>query len=99
MSAVGPMRRPAQRPKRTAGWQLILPAQSLTTVVLEKFVVVGPATSPSPVQNETNVGYDTALGWSTGSNALMHAVYLGASSNTVALATPASLEFKGNLPT
>jgi arabinoxylan arabinofuranohydrolase len=81
------------------GSQLTLPAQSLTTVVLERFVSVGPASNPSPAQNEANVGYDTALNWSPGSNAVTHSIYLGTSSNAVALATSASPEFKGNLPT
>jgi hypothetical protein len=76
-----------------------LPAQSLTTVVLEKFVVVGQATKPSPVPNQTGVGYDAGLSWSSGSNAITHAVYLGTSSNAVAQATPASPEFKGIVTT
>ncbi len=79
----------------SAGAQLSLPAESLTTVVLEKFVTVGPATNPSPAQNATGVGFGVTLGWSPGSNAVTHAIYLGTSSNAVAQATPASPEFKG----
>jgi arabinoxylan arabinofuranohydrolase len=78
-----------------AGSQLIMPTQSLTTVVLEKFVVVGQAANPLPVQNQTGVSYSAALSWSPGSNAVTHAVYFGTSSNAVAQATPASPEFKG----
>jgi len=78
-----------------AGSKLTLPAQSLTTVVLERFVIVGPATDPSPAQNETGVAASAMLSWNPGSNAVSHAVYLGANSNAVAQATPASPEFKG----
>ena len=81
------------------GSQLSLPASSLTTVVLDKFLNVGQATDPSPQQNSTGVAYDTKLSWSSGSNAVSHAVYLGASSNAVAQATPASPEFKGFVST
>jgi arabinoxylan arabinofuranohydrolase len=87
------------KPLGQAGSQLTLPPRSLTTVVLEKFVTVGPASNPSPAQNETGVGYSAVLSWSPGSNAVTHAVYLGTSSNAVALATPASPEFKGNVST
>lgn len=80
-----------------AGAQLTMPPESLTTVVLEKFLTVGLASNPSPAQNETGVEYDAALSWSPGSNAVTHAVYLGMNSNAVAQATPASPEFKGIL--
>lgn len=85
------------KPLGQAGSQLSLPPRSLTTVVLEKFVAVGPASNPAPAQNAIGVGYDTALNWSPGSNAVTHLVYLGLSSNSVAQATPASAEFKGAL--
>jgi hypothetical protein len=85
------------KPLGQAGSQLSLPPRSLTTVVLEKFVAVGPASNPAPAQNATGVGYDTALNWSPGSNAVTHLVYLGLNSNSVAQATPASAEFKGAL--
>ena len=83
------------QPLGPAGAQITLPAQSLTTVVLEKFVIVGEATNPSPAQNQTGVGYDATMTWSSGSNALTHAVYLGTSSNALAQAAPSSPEFKG----
>lgn len=82
-----------------AGAQLTMPPQSLTTVVLERFVSVGPAGNPSPAHLETGVGFGATLTWSPGSNAVTHAVYQGTSSNAVALASPASPEFKGNLAT
>lgn len=85
------------KPLGQAGSQLTLPPRSLTTVVMEKFLAVGPASNPSPAQNATGVGYDATLTWSPGSNAVTHVVYLGVSSNAVAQATPASAEFKGAL--
>ena len=83
----------------SVGSQLILPASSLTTVVLDKFVAVGPATNPSPAQKATGVALSSALSWTPGSNALAHAVYLGVDSNAVAQATPASLQFLGIIST
>ena len=77
------------------GAQLILPASSLTTVVLDKFVAVGPAVNPSPALNATGVAFNAALNWTPGSNALMHAVYLGANSNAIAQALPLSPQFLG----
>jgi glucuronoarabinoxylan endo-1,4-beta-xylanase len=82
-----------------AGSALTLPPQSLTTVVLDKLLAVGAASNPSPAHNAAGVAYGSTLSWVPGSNALSHAVYLGTTSNAVALATPASLEFRGNLPT
>lgn len=79
------------------GAQLVLPAQSLTTVVLDKFVAVGAATNPSPGSGGTDVALNAALSWTPGSNALGHALYLGTSSNAVFQATPAALEFRGLL--
>ncbi len=77
------------------GSQLLLPAQSLTTVVLDKFVAVGAVTNPSPGPGDTNVALNAALNWTPGSNALTHALYLGTSSNAVFQATPAAPEFRG----
>jgi glucuronoarabinoxylan endo-1,4-beta-xylanase len=77
--------------------QLSLPASSLTTVVLDKYVAVGPAAGPSPASGQTGVALNTALSWTPGSNALTQAVYLGLNSNSVAQATPASPEFRGIL--
>lgn len=72
-----------------------LPPLSITTVVLDQNVYVGPATNPSPADGATGVAWNSALSWTPGSNALAHAVYLGTSSNAVANATPASPEFQG----
>jgi glucuronoarabinoxylan endo-1,4-beta-xylanase len=79
------------------GSQLNLPASSLTTVVLDKFVAVGPAANPSPTNGESGVALNTTLSWSPGSNAVTHALYLGTSSNSVAQAAAASPEFLGIL--
>ena len=73
----------------------VLPPRSLTTVVLDQNVYVGPATNPSPASGASGVALSSALGWTPGSNALAHAVYLGADSNAVAQATPASPQFLG----
>ena len=81
----------------SVGSQLTLPASSLTTVVLDKFVVVGRASEPSPANDETGIALDAALSWTPGSNALTHAVYLGISSNAVVQATPSSPEFQSYL--
>ena len=78
-----------------AGSQLTLPPESLTTVVLDKFVAVGPASNPSPANGAASVALNTGFNWTAGSNALLHAVYRGLSSNAVFTATPASAEFKG----
>ncbi len=72
-----------------------LPPQSMTTVVLDKFVAVGPATNPLPARSATNIAFNSALGWTPGSNAVTHAVYLGVNSNAVAQATPVSPQFLG----
>ncbi len=77
------------------GASLPLPAQSLTTVVLDKFVAVGAASNPSPTNGAANVPFNTALGWTTGSNAVSHAIYLGTDSNAVAQATTFSPQFLG----
>ncbi len=77
------------------GSQLTLPAQSLTTVVLDKFVAVGAAFNPSPANAATNVAFNLALGWMPGSNAVSHAIYLGTDSNAVAQATTTSPQFLG----
>lgn len=83
------------QPLGPLGSQLALPAESLTTVVLDRFVAVGQASDPVPTNAASGVALSTSLGWTAGSNAIVHAVYFGASSNAVALATPASPEFRG----
>ena len=75
----------------------LLPPRSLTTVVLDQNVYVGPATNQSPASGDSGVALSSALNWTPGSNALAHAVYLGVDSNAVAQATPASPQFLGML--
>jgi glucuronoarabinoxylan endo-1,4-beta-xylanase len=80
-----------------SGSQLALPVSSLTTVVLDEYVAVGPATNHSPASGAGGIALNAALSWTPGGNALAHAVYLGVNSNIVAQATPASPEFLGVL--
>jgi len=75
----------------------VLPPLSLTTVVLDKIISVGPATNPSPTNGAVNVPISSSFSWTVGSNALTHVIYLGTSSNAVAQATPASPEFRAAL--
>jgi len=77
-----------------ASSQLTLPVSSLTTVLLDKGVSVGPATNPSPVNGATEVSTNTILTWSPGINAMNHAIYLGMDYNDVNNATPASPEYQ-----
>jgi hypothetical protein len=86
-------------PLGPVGSQLNLPASSLTTVVLDKFVAVGSATNPWPTNSETSVALNKTLSWTPGNNAVTHALYLGLNSNAVAQATTASPEFQGMLST
>ncbi len=79
--------------------QLNLPVASLTTVVLDSFVALGPAANPAPASGASDVAVDATLSWSPGSNAVTHALYLGINSNAVVQATPASPEFRGFLVT
>jgi O-glycosyl hydrolase len=74
-----------------------LPPLSLTTVVLDQNVYVGPATNPSPTNGAAGVAWNSPLSWTPGSNALAHAVYLGTDSNAVAQAIPASPQFLGTM--
>jgi hypothetical protein len=83
------------QPLGSLGSQLTLPAASLTTVVLDRFLTVAQAANPSPTNNATGVPLDATLSWTPGSNALTHAVYIGINSDAVAQATSASPEFKG----
>jgi glucuronoarabinoxylan endo-1,4-beta-xylanase len=72
-----------------------MPPQSITTVVLDRFVTVGAAFNPTPTNGATGISLTATLRWTAGSNAASHAVYLGTSSNAVSLATPASPQFLG----
>jgi hypothetical protein len=82
-----------------ASRQLTLPMSSLTTVVLDKNVVLGAATNPTPTNGATGLAINPTLSWVGGSNAVTHAIYIGTNSNTVANATMASTEFQGVLGT
>ena len=73
----------------------VLPPQSITTVVLDRIITVGGASNPTPTNGATGIGLTSSLSWTAGSNAALHAVYLGTSSNAVAVATPASPQFLG----
>lgn len=73
----------------------VLPPQSITTVVLDRIITVGAATNPTPTNGATGILLTSSLSWTAGSNAVSHAVYLGTSSNAVAVATPASPQFLG----
>ena len=74
---------------------LALPPLSITTVVLDQTVSVGPATNPSPANGASGVALNSSLSWTPGSNAVAHAVYLGVNSNAVAQATTSSPQFLG----
>jgi glucuronoarabinoxylan endo-1,4-beta-xylanase len=78
---------------------LALPPLSITTVVLNQNVNVGPASNPSPANGASGVALNSALSWTPGSNAVAHAVYLGVNSNAVAQATTASPQFLGVVTT
>lgn len=77
----------------------VLPARSLTTVVLDKYVTLGFATDPTPPNGESGAALSATLSWTPGSNAVTHALYLGINSNDVAQAIPTSPEFHGVLTT
>lgn len=76
-----------------------LPPRSLTTVVLDRTVNVGPAASPWPASGATNVAFNSSISWTPGTNALTHAVYLGLTASAVAQASPTSAQFAGVLTT
>ncbi len=75
----------------------VLPPLSLTTIVLDQAVDVGPATNPSPTNNGTGVALNSQLNWTPGSNAVSHALYLGTDSNLVAQASPPAAQFLGTM--
>ncbi|MBN2163404.1 MAG: family 43 glycosylhydrolase [Pontiellaceae bacterium] len=79
--------------------ELMLPAASLTTLVLDRDVTVGPASNPSPATADDAVALNTTLTWTPGSNAVDFAVYLGTDSNAVATATTGSPEYQGSVST
>lgn len=73
----------------------VLPPLSITTVVVDEFVAVGPAANPLPASGASGLALNTSLSWTPGNNAVSHAVYVGINSNAVAQATTASPEFQG----
>jgi glucuronoarabinoxylan endo-1,4-beta-xylanase len=77
-----------------AGSQLALPVSSLTTVLMDKDVSVGPATNPSPINGANEVSLNTTLTWAPGTNAINHAIYLGTDYNDVNNATLTSPEYQ-----
>ncbi|MBN2588533.1 MAG: carbohydrate-binding protein [Sedimentisphaerales bacterium] len=79
--------------------QFTAAVSSITTIVLDKEVVVGQAGNPSPVDGAAEIPSNITLSWTPGANATSHAVYLGTDCNTVALATPSSPEYQGTVTT
>lgn len=75
----------------------VLPPQSITTLVLDQLVAVAAAGNPCPSNGAAGVALNSPLSWTPGSNALMHALYLGIDSNAVAQAVPGSPPFQGLL--
>ena len=80
-----------------SGFSNTVPAQSITLFVLPAAILAGPASNPNPASGATSVAVNTSLSWKAGTNATLHRVYFGASSNAVANATTNSPEFKGAL--
>jgi hypothetical protein len=74
-----------------------VPVQSITLFVLPVAILAGPASNPNPASGAAGVAINTSLSWKAGTNAALHRVYFGASSNAVANATTNSPEFKGGL--
>lgn len=56
----------------------------------------GQASNPSPADTATSVAIDADLGWTAGSDATSHDVYLGTDYHDVISASEISPEFKGN---
>jgi len=79
-----------------SGFSNTVPAQSITLFVLPA-AMVGPASSPNPANGAASVPVNTSLSWKAGTNATLHRVYVGTSSNAVANATTNSPECKGCL--
>ncbi len=78
-----------------ANQQLTLPAASISTVVEDVFLPVGPATNPAPANPAANVALNSTLSWTAGTNAVLHQIYFGLNSNLVATATTTSPPFAG----
>ena len=74
-----------------------VPVQSITLFVLPAAILAGPASNPNPASGATGVAINSSLSWAGGTNATLHRLYLGVSSNAVANATTNASEFKGDL--
>jgi len=74
-----------------------VPVQSITLFVLPAVIVAGPASNPNPASGATGVATNASLNWAAGTNATLHRLYLGVSSNAVVNATTNAPEFKGGL--
>jgi hypothetical protein len=54
-----------------------------------------PASNPTPANGATGIALSPNLGWTAGANADSHRVFFGVNSNTVAVASTNTPEFKG----
>jgi hypothetical protein len=81
-----------------ANLQWTLPGYSITTVVLDAPGHAGPASNPNPTNGAYNIAVAPGLSWLAGSNTTSHRVYFGYNSNSVAVATTNSPEYRGNPP-
>ena len=79
-----------------SGFTNTVPAQSITLYLLPA-ATVGPASSPNPASGAASVAVNPSLSWKAGTNATLHRVYFGTSSNAVVNATTNAPEFKGAL--
>jgi hypothetical protein len=80
-----------------SGFSNTVPAQSITLFVLPAAILAGTASNPNPASGATSVAVNTGLSWRAGTNATLHHMYFGTSSNAVVNATTNSPEFKGDL--
>ena len=77
--------------------ELIVPASSITTVVLDREITLEPASDPHPIHEADEVASQETLYWQPDPNALQHAVYLGTDYQAVATATLDSPEYQGTV--
>ncbi len=70
-----------------------VPSQSISLYIVP--LLLGAASAPVPANGAGNVGVNSSVSWTSGTNARGHRVYFGTSSNAVAIATTNSPEFKG----
>ena len=89
-------------PNQPSGYQLLCGREDGTLTMTSYTATdllpsVGQASNPSPADGSSGIAVRATLGWTSGNNALTHALYVGFSSNAVAQATPASPVFQGVL--